>query len=408
MIVICVMTTRAVIELNRVDVERKRLGQARLRADARECGAIEGLAAQVRVRRQRQPRAAHAHERRPRHDQPPARLRSHPTSSASTSRPSARAAMRSSRWSTRSSTSPRSRRARSCSSKSRSPLANCVDEVVNLLALNARRNGINLISYIEPHVLPSYMGDTSRVRQVLVNLIGNAVKFTEKGEVTLRVTSEPVSDNVYRLEFLVSDTGPGISPDAIGKLFRPFQQGDASATRKHGGTGLGLTITKRLVELMDGEVTVSSTLGAGSTFRFTLCLPSCPMDGLVPEDKLPSSCRLVIVAREGNYPVLLKRQLEGLGREGARRGRSPHPGQDDRDRHHRRADGPRRGQLRPRRADAVRPGLEPRPAHPARLRRADGRGPRRLLRQAPDQAGQAQPSPRRARGNDRRRRPRRA
>jgi signal transduction histidine kinase/CheY-like chemotaxis protein len=312
MIVICIMTTHAVLELNRVDVERKRLSQARLRADAREVGALEAS------RLKSEFVANVSHELRTPmngvlgmtsllldstldHEQ-----REH----VETIRQSGDALLT---LVNEILDFSKIEAGKIVLEQKPFSLANCVDEVVNLLALNARRAGVNLISFIEPHVLPAYMGDTSRVRQVLVNLIGNAVKFTEKGEVTLRVTSEPVSDNVYRLEFLVSDTGAGISPEAIGKLFRPFQQGDASATRKHGGTGLGLTITKRLVELMGGEVTVSSTLGVGSTFRFTICLPSCVMDGLVPEDKLPATCRLVIVGKEGNYPVLLKRQLEAWG-----------------------------------------------------------------------------------------------
>ncbi|HEX4140975.1 MAG TPA: ATP-binding protein [Candidatus Methylacidiphilales bacterium] len=312
MVVICIMTTRAVIELNRVDVERKRLGQARLRADAREVGALEAS------RLKSEFVANVSHELRT-----PMNGVLGMTSLLLDSdlSPEQREHVETIRQSGDALLTlvneildfSKIEAGKIVLEQKPFALATCVDEVINLLALNARRNGINLISFIEPHVLPSYLGDTSRVRQVLVNLIGNAVKFTEKGEVTLRVSSEPVSDNLYRLEFLVADTGPGISPDALGKLFQPFQQGDASATRKHGGTGLGLTITKRLVELMDGEITVSSTLGAGSTFRFTICLPACTMEGLVPEDKLPSSCRLVIVAREGNYPVLLRRQIEAWG-----------------------------------------------------------------------------------------------
>ncbi len=118
---------------------------------------------------------------------------------------------------------------------------------------------------------------------------------------------------MHRLEFLITDTGMGISPEALGRLFQPFQQGDASATRKHGGTGLGLTISKCLVELMHGEITVSSVLNQGSRFRFTLCLPACAMEGLVLEDRLPAACRLVIVARPGNFPQLLRGQLEAWG-----------------------------------------------------------------------------------------------
>ena len=312
MIVICIMTTRAVVELNRVDVERKRLSQARLRADAREVGALEAS------RLKSEFVANVSHELRT-----PMNGVLGMTSLLLDSdlNPEQREHVETIRQSGDALLTlvneildfSKIEAGKIVLEQKPFSLANCVDEVINLLALNARRNGINLISFIEPHVLPSYLGDTSRVRQILLNLLGNAVKFTEKGEVTLSVTSEPVSDNVYRLEFLVSDTGPGISPEAIGKLFQPFQQGDASATRKHGGTGLGLTITKRLVELMQGEIAVSSIVGIGSTFRFTICLPACTMEGLVPEDKLPSSCRLVIVAKDGNYPILLKRQLEAWG-----------------------------------------------------------------------------------------------
>jgi signal transduction histidine kinase/CheY-like chemotaxis protein len=312
MVVICIMTTRAVIELNRVDIERKRLSQARLRADAREVGAVEAS------RLKSEFVANVSHELRT-----PMNGVLGMTSLLLDSdlTPEQREHVETIRQSGDALLTlvneildfSKIEAGKIVLEQKPFSLANCVDEVINLLALNARRNGIDLISFIEPHVLPSYLGDTSRVRQILLNLIGNAVKFTEKGEVTLQVSSSPVSDNVYRLEFLVSDTGPGISPEALGKLFQPFQQGDASATRKHGGTGLGLTITKRLVELMGGEITVSSTVGVGSAFRFTICLPACPMEGLVPEDRLPATCRLVIVARQGTYPVLLKRQLEAWG-----------------------------------------------------------------------------------------------
>jgi len=312
MILICIMTTHAVLELNRVDVERKRLSQARLRADAREVGALEAS------RLKSEFVANVSHELRT-----PMNGVLGMTSLLLDSdlTPEQREHVETIRQSGDALLTlvneildfSKIEAGKIVLEQKPFSLATCVDEVVNLLALNARRTGVNLISFIEPHVLPSYMGDTSRVRQILVNLIGNAVKFTEKGEVTLRVNSEPVSDNVYRLEFLVSDTGAGISPEAIGKLFQPFQQGDASATRKHGGTGLGLTITKRLVELMGGEISVTSTLGVGSTFRFTICLPSCAMEGLAPEEKLPSSCRVVIVAKVGIYPELLKRQIEAWG-----------------------------------------------------------------------------------------------
>jgi signal transduction histidine kinase/CheY-like chemotaxis protein len=312
MIVICIMTTRAVVELNRIDVERKRLSQARLQADAREVGAVEAS------RLKSEFVANVSHELRT-----PMNGVLGMTSLLLDSdlAPEQREHVETIRQSGDALLTlvneildfSKIEAGKIVLEQKPFCLANCVDEVINLLAFNARRNGNNLISFIEPHVLPAYLGDTSRVRQILLNLLGNAVKFTENGEVTLRVNSAPISDNLYRLEFLVTDTGPGIAPEAIAKLFQPFQQGDASATRKHGGTGLGLAITKRLVELMQGEITVTSTVGAGSTFRFTVQLPACAMEGLVPEDKLPPTCRLVIVARGGNYPALLRRQLEAWG-----------------------------------------------------------------------------------------------
>ncbi len=192
-------------------------------------------------------------------------------------------------------------------------LASCVDEVINLLALTARRNKINLISYIDPRTPPAFVGDTARIRQILINLLGNAVKFTDEGEVSLEVTALPVEKDLYQIDFLISDTGMGISPDTLSLLFRPFEQGDATATRKHGGTGLGLTISKRLVELMKGEITVSSILSSGSVFRFSIQLPAYAPEDSTPEPRLPSPCRLVLIAKGRKYPGLLKRQLEAWG-----------------------------------------------------------------------------------------------
>jgi signal transduction histidine kinase/CheY-like chemotaxis protein len=312
MVVICIMTTRSVLELNRIDIERKRLGQARLKADAREVGALEAS------RLKSEFVANVSHElRTPMNgvlgmtsllldSDLSAEQREH----VETIRQSGDALLA---LVNEILDFSKIEAGKVVLEQKPFALAACVDEVINLLALNARRNGVNLISFIEPHVMPAFLGDAARVRQILVNLIGNAVKFTDKGEVTVRVTSAPVRDNQYRLEFLIADTGVGISPDALSRLFQPFQQGDASATRKYGGTGLGLTITKRLVELMQGEIAVSSTLGSGSTFHFTICLTSCTMEGLVPEEKLPSTCRLVIVGRSGNYPQMLRRQLEAWG-----------------------------------------------------------------------------------------------
>lgn len=129
--------------------------------------------------------------------------------------------------------------------------------------------------------LPTWLvGDAERLRQILVNLIGNAVKFTDRGEIGLRVSLEELLPNSARLRFSVSDTGIGIPAEKRHLLFNPFSQVDASSTRRHGGTGLGLSICKRLVDLMGGEIGVESTEGQGSQFWFVLSLPLATKDAI--------------------------------------------------------------------------------------------------------------------------------
>jgi signal transduction histidine kinase/CheY-like chemotaxis protein len=192
-------------------------------------------------------------------------------------------------------------------------LASCADEVVALLAPMARRGRLNVISLVDPALPPSFLGDVARIRQILINLMGNAIKFTSEGEVTLEISGKPLEAERYRVDFTVSDTGMGISPNALSLLFKPFQQVDSSATRKHGGTGLGLTISKRLVEIMGGEIQVSSIISIGSTFRFSLPMQAAPSP--VDEPKLPSATRIAFVAHGGKYAGLLKRQIEAWGAE---------------------------------------------------------------------------------------------
>ena len=146
-----------------------------------------------------------------------------------------------------------------------------VESVVETLAPQARRKGLELTSRIDPRVPAMVMGDPVRLRQILFNLVGNAIKFTEKGEVAVEVV--PVANAVAgTLRFSVRDTGIGLDGDAIGRLFQPFSQADTSTTRRFGGTGLGLSISTRLVELMGGRLAVDSKPGAGSTFWFSIQL----------------------------------------------------------------------------------------------------------------------------------------
>jgi PAS domain S-box-containing protein len=159
-------------------------------------------------------------------------------------------------------------------------LDEAVDDVVELLAEKARARNVRVVAILAADVPQYVTGDVTRVRQILVNLVGNAVKFTENGDITVRVQLVSREPGHLLLRFDVKDTGIGVAPDIMPLLFEPFVQADSSTTRRFGGTGLGLTISKRLAEQMGGAIGVESRTGQGSTFWFTvrLAVAEAPAD----------------------------------------------------------------------------------------------------------------------------------
>jgi PAS domain S-box-containing protein len=213
-----------------------------------------------------------------------------------------------------------------------------VGDTVRALAVRARTKGLELIDRVQPDVPDALVGDAGRLRQVLLNLVGNAIKFTERGEVVVIVRPEigpidpigpigPIAASPeVLLHFEVRDTGIGIPAQKQERIFRAFEQEDTSTTRKYGGTGLGLTIASRLVALMGGQVTVQSEPGRGSTFAFTAWFGRQSQSARVreegrentsPSDSSPRSLR-VLVAEDNEFNAELMEQL--LGRRGHRVG----------------------------------------------------------------------------------------
>src|SRR5262245_47552571 len=146
-----------------------------------------------------------------------------------------------------------------------------LDQVVRMMRVSAEAKGLALTGKVAESVPAVVRGDAGRLRQILVNLCGNAVKFTERGSVTVSVDAVPLENGRTKLRLWGRDTGVGIPPDRVHTLFKPFSQVDASTTRRYGGTGLGLSIVRRLAELMGGEAGVESGEGSGSMFWFTAC-----------------------------------------------------------------------------------------------------------------------------------------
>ncbi len=184
--------------------------------------------------------------------------------------------------------------------------------VVEVLAERAESKGIELVIFVDRDTPRTVRGDPARLRQVLLNLTGNAVKFTDRGTVVVRVETVAQGPAAGRLRFSVRDTGIGITPEAQAGLFEPFVQADGTTTRKFGGTGLGLAICKELVEAMGGRIGVESSLGSGSTFEFSLDLPTVETSS--PDDvaeHIPANRKALIVDPSPTNTRLLEYYLKG-------------------------------------------------------------------------------------------------
>ncbi len=166
-------------------------------------------------------------------------------------------------------------------------LADVLRETMKVLSVRAAKKGLELAWHLPPEVPKQLMGDPARLRQILFNLVGNAIKFTKKGEVVVRIEPQWQTETEIALHFAVADTGIGIPAEKLQQIFEAFMQVDSSTSRRFGGTGLGLTISSQLIELMGGRIWVQSKVGKGSTFHFSLrfALPETTVANPVPEKK---------------------------------------------------------------------------------------------------------------------------
>jgi signal transduction histidine kinase/FixJ family two-component response regulator len=200
-----------------------------------------------------------------------------------------------------------------------------LDNIGSMMMHNAENKGLGLRFRVAPDLPPTVVGDSLRLRQVLVNLVSNGLKFTESGEVVVIVERAPCEDDRVLLRFSVADTGIGMSPEQQARLFQPFTQGDSSTTREYGGTGLGLSICRELVEMMGGEISVESMPGQGSTFTFTLPFELEPPPGDEPVVALSATTaplafpfaggRVLVVEDNAINQQVARGYLEELGLE---------------------------------------------------------------------------------------------
>ncbi|MBU1425956.1 MAG: response regulator [Gammaproteobacteria bacterium] len=184
-------------------------------------------------------------------------------------------------------------------------LEEVMGNLATIVGVKSQEKNLEFLLETAPNVPSSLVGDPLRLGQVLINLAGNAVKFTEKGEVTIRVELEQDEGDHVTLRFTVQDTGIGMSPRQIDNLFRPFTQADSSITREYGGTGLGLTISKRLIEMMGGTIRVESTPGKGSKFIFTVSFNRAEQKMSLDQSKLKLFRGLRVLAVDDNESILL-------------------------------------------------------------------------------------------------------
>lgn len=192
----------------------------------------------------------------------------------------------------------------------------CLEEALDLVAPRAAEKHLDLVAFVDVNVPAAIYGDVTRVRQVLVNLLSNAVKFTERGEIVVTLELTPLSTPEKPvLHYAVRDTGIGIPPERMDRLFKSFTQIDASMSRRYGGTGLGLAISKRLVEMMGGTLWAESTVGEGSTFHFTLPAEVAALPQRLPLQFLPrlQGRRILVVDDSAIYRDLFARLLPTWG-----------------------------------------------------------------------------------------------
>lgn len=195
-------------------------------------------------------------------------------------------------------------------------IRDCIEDVLDLLSSKASEKGIDLLYLIKEPTPNTIKGDVTRLRQILNNVIGNAIKFTHKGEIFISVSSKKIKDNQFEILFSVKDTGIGIPKDKQHKLFQPFSQIDSSNSRLYGGTGLGLVISKKLVEMMKGKIWFESEEEKGTTFNFTIIaeeVPSIPkvyLKGIIPQ--LKGKVVLIVDDNQTNRKIL-KIQFENWG-----------------------------------------------------------------------------------------------